>query len=130
MPASLGAKLMAYNRQEAEEKGRLAEIMALSLLRAKGYRLLARRYKSPVGEVDLIMRRGDVTAFIEVKARATHDEAISSVTITQSRRIAAAAAHWMTQDSAANNGPCRFDIVAVNSTFIPSHIENAFDGAY
>ena len=121
---------MAHNRQEAEEKGRLAEIMALSLLRAKGYKLLARRYKSPSGEVDLIMRRGDVTAFIEVKARATHDEAVASVTTYQSRRIAAAASHWMTQDSLANNGPCRFDIVAVNSTLIPSHIENAFDGAY
>ena len=121
---------MTRDRQEAEQKGRLAEIMALSLLRAKGYRLLAQRYKSPSGEVDLIMRRGDITAFIEVKARATHDEAIASLTTTQSRRIAAAASHWMTQDSAANNGPCRFDIVAVNSILVPTHIENAFDGAY
>ena len=121
---------MERDRQKAEETGRLAEIIALSLLIAKGYRLLARRYKSSVGEVDLIMRRGDVTAFIEVKARATHDEAITSVTDTQARRIAAAAAQWMTQDSVANNGPCRFDIVAVNSRLIPTHVENAFDGAY
>lgn len=121
---------MARDRQKAEETGRLAEIIALSLLIAKGYRLLARRYRSVAGEVDLIMRRGDVTAFIEVKARATHDEAIASVTDYQARRIAAAAAHWMAQDSLSNNGPCRFDIVAVNSTLIPSHIENAFDGAY
>ena len=121
---------MVRDRQKAEETGRLAEIIALSLLVAKGYRLLARRYKSTVGEVDLVMRRGDVTAFIEVKARATHDEAITSVTDIQARRIAAAAAQWMTQDSVANNGPCRFDIVAVNSHFLPQHIENAFDGAY
>ena len=117
-------------RQKAEKRGRHAETVAEIYLRLKGYKLLARRFKSHTGEIDLIMRKGKTTAFIEVKARATHDEAITSVTITQSRRIAAAAAHWMTQDSAANNGPCRFDIVAVNSTLIPSHIENAFDGAY
>ncbi len=121
---------MARDRKAAEEKGRVAELVAITLLRAKGYQLLAKRFKSPSGEVDLVMRKGDVTAFIEVKARATHDEAVISLTDTQSRRIANAAAHWMAQDSIANSGTCRFDIVAVNSALIPNHIENAFDGAY
>jgi putative endonuclease len=122
-------KLMR-DRAKAEAKGRVAEVVALALLTAKGYALIKRRYKSPSGEVDLIMRRGDVTAFIEVKARASHDDAVQSVSSTQARRIAAAASHWMAQDEIANNGTCRFDIVAVNSSLIPSHIENAFDGAY
>ncbi len=121
---------MARDRQQAEAKGRLAEIVVLAYLRAKGYKLLARRYRSPAGEVDLVMRKRDVTAFIEVKARATHDEAIIAVTDYQARRIAAAASHWMAQDSIANGGTCRFDIVAVNSVLLPKHIENAFDGAY
>ena len=121
---------MARDRKAAENKGRVAEVVAITLLMAKGYALLKRRYKSPSGEVDLIMRRGDVTAFIEVKARASHDEAVESVTAYQSRRIANAAAHWMAQDEVANSGTCRFDIVAVNSTLVPTHIENAFDGAY
>jgi putative endonuclease len=121
---------MARDRKAAENKGRVAEVVAITLLVAKGYALLKRRYKSPSGEVDLVMRKGDVTAFVEVKARASHDEAVESVTPYQARRIANAAAHWMAQDEVANNGTCRFDIVAVNSTLIPTHIENAFDGAY
>ncbi|MDE2385391.1 MAG: YraN family protein [Alphaproteobacteria bacterium] len=121
---------MARDRKAAESKGRVAEMVAIALLTAKGYALIRRRYKSPAGEVDLIMRRGEVTAFIEVKARKTHDEAVISVTDYQARRIANAAAHWMAQDSVANSGTCRFDIVAVNSALLPQHIENAFDGAY
>ena len=121
---------MARDRQKAEAKGRVAEIVAIALLTAKGYALLRRRYRSRSGEIDLIMRKGDVTAFIEVKARASHDEAVESVSPNQARRIAAAAAHYMAEDPVANNGTCRFDIVAVNSTLMPKHIENAFDGAY
>ena len=79
------------SRQQAEQSGRAAETIALWFLRLKGYRLLAWRYKSPMGEIDLIMRRGEVTAFIEVKARATRDKAVESVTAYQSRRISAAA---------------------------------------
>ncbi len=121
---------MARDRKEAEAKGRVAEVIAIALLTAKGYVLIKRRYKSASGEVDLIMRKGDVTAFIEVKARTSHDEAVESVSLRQARRIAAAASHFMAQDEVANSGTCRFDIVAVNSALIPTHIENAFDGAY
>lgn len=121
---------MVRDRQKAEAKGRLAEVVAIALLTAKGYALIKRRYKSPSGEVDLIMRKGDVTAFIEVKARTNHDEAVQSLSVTQARRIAAAAGHYMAIDKIANDGTCRFDIVAVNSKLVPTHIENAFDGAY
>jgi putative endonuclease len=121
---------MVRDRARAEARGRLAETAALTLLRLKGYRLLARRFKCPAGEVDLIMRKRDVTAFIEVKSRDTHDAAVQSLTDYQSRRIAAAASHWMAQDAEANKGPCRFDIVAVNSRLIPKHVENAFEGAW
>lgn len=121
---------MARDRQGAEAKGRVAEVIAIALLSAKGYALLKRRYKSASGEIDLIMRRGEVTAFIEVKARASHDEAVESLSHTQARRIAAAALQYMTEDQIANDGTCRFDIVTVNSALIPTHIENAFDGAY
>ena len=64
------------NRPAAERRGRYAESFAAWALRLKGYRLLARRFKTPLGEVDLIMRRGEVTAFIEVKARRRTGEAI------------------------------------------------------
>jgi putative endonuclease len=115
-------------RQKAERRGHYAEMTALILLRLKGYRLLARRFKSHHGEIDLIVRRGQTTAFVEVKARNTHDEAVTSVTTYQSKRIAAAAALWMAKDPIAVASFCRFDIVAVNAYLWPTHIENAFSG--
>ena len=118
------------NRKAAEKRGHLAETTALLLLRLKGYRLLARRFKSYHGEIDLIVRRGETTAFVEVKARASHDAAIASVTPYQSKRISAAAALWMARDAASNSSYCRFDIVAVNAYLWPSHIENAFSGDF
>lgn len=119
---------VAKSRQGAERRGRLAEIAALWCLRLKGYRLLAHRYKSPMGEVDLIMRRGQVTAFIEVKRRFSSDASIESVTDFQARRISAAARSWMGRDAIAARQFCRFDIVAVSPYHWPQHIENAFYG--
>jgi putative endonuclease len=115
-------------REKAERKGRWAEVLALFALRLKGYRLLARRFKSGVGEVDLILRKGDTTVFVEVKARPSRDAAVLSVTPRQARRIAAAAAVWMARDPLAARSFCRFDIVAVSSNFRVTHIENAFEG--
>ena len=119
---------MNRKREKAEKRGHLAELIALMYLRLKGYRLLAQRYKSHHGEIDLIMRRRDVTAFIEVKARISRDQGVEAVTTTQSKRIAAAARLWMARDKISNSNFCRFDIVVVNAYFLPHHIENAFPG--
>lgn len=115
-------------REVAERRGRYAETIALCYLRLKGYRLLARRFKAPQGEVDLIMRKGGTTAFIEVKARHSVDDAVIAVTPWQAKRIASACATWMARDPKAAASFCRFDIVAVPSYLWPTHIENAFYG--
>ncbi len=119
---------MARSRAKSEEAGRGAELLALWFLRFKGYRLLVHRYKSHAGEIDLIMRKGDTTAFIEVKARATIAAAITAVTPYQSKRISAAARIFMAHDRKAALQFCRFDIVAVSPYQWPKHIENAFEG--
>lgn len=119
---------MARDRRQSEEAGRAAERIALWYLRLKGWRLLCHRYKSPVGEVDLVMRRGNTTAFIEVKARKSLDGAVESVSPRQARRISAAARLFLSQDRKAALQACRFDIVAVSPYQWPRHIENAFDG--
>jgi putative endonuclease len=119
---------MSRSRIAAERHGHRAETIALWFLRLKGYRLLQRRFKSPAGEVDLIMRRGNTTVFVEVKARSSIDDSITAVTIRQSQRIARAAAFYTARDEKAAKGFCRFDIVAVPSTFWPTHIKNAFEG--
>jgi putative endonuclease len=118
---------MAHDRRKSEEAGRTAELVALWYLRLKGWRLIACRYKSPVGEVDLVMRRGKVTAFIEVKARQSLDDAVEAVSPRQARRIGAAARYFL---AAKDHGAqaCRFDIVAVSPYHWPRHIENAFEG--
>lgn len=119
---------MSRSRAKAEAHGHFAEFVALMYLRLKGYRLLAQRFKSPQGEIDLIMRRRDVTAFIEVKARSSRDHGVEAVTMTQSKRIAAAARFWMARDKISNRNFCRFDIVVVSPYLLPHHIENAFPG--
>ena len=119
---------MSKAREKAERRGRFAELIAIMYLRLKGYRLLATRYKTPQGEIDLVMRRRDVTAFIEVKARGSRDSGILAVTTTQSKRIAAAARFWMARDKISNRNFCRFDIVVVSPYLLPQHIENAFPG--
>jgi putative endonuclease len=122
MPVSSRSK----TRRRNERRGRWAEGLAVAALRLKGYRLLARRFRSGAGEVDLIMRRGEVTAFIEVKVRDTADLAVEAVTDFQTRRIATAARIWMAKDPKAMLGICRFDIVAVSPYQWPKHIPNAF----
>jgi putative endonuclease len=116
------------SREEAHAHGHRAENIALWFLRVKGYRLLARRFKTPVGEIDLIMRKGQTTAFIEVKARTTVDESLYAVTPSQSRRIAQAANWYAAKDETTAKGFQRFDIVAIPSYLWPTHIKNAFDG--
>ena len=119
---------MARDRREAEDAGRAAEVLALWYLRLKGWRLLVHRYKCPMGEVDLVMRKGDTTAFIEVKARATLDGAVELVSPRQAKRISAAARSYIGKDRKAALQACRFDIVAVSPYHWPRHIENAFYG--
>lgn len=119
---------MAHDRRKSERAGRSAELVALWFLRFKGYRLLAHRFRTPQGEIDLVMRRGGTTVFIEVKARRSADSAIESVTPHQARRISAAARSFMGRDRKAAMQFCRFDIVAVSPYHLPQHIENAFYG--
>ncbi len=113
-------------RQQAERQGRLAEAKAAMLLRLKGYRIAAQRWKSPAGEIDLIARRRSVVAFVEVKARADADDALASVGPQQRRRIVQAARHWLASNPDAMECDCRFDIVLVTPYQWPQHIANAF----
>jgi Holliday junction resolvase-like predicted endonuclease len=78
-------------RQIAFRTGISAESRAAAFLIAKGFRILARRWKSPVGEIDIVARRRSLLLFVEVKAREKLDDAAWSVTDRQRLRIVAAA---------------------------------------
>src|ERR1700750_1540372 len=86
-------------RQVAFRTGLSAESRAAALLIAKGFRILARRWRSPVGEIDIIARRRGLRVFVEVKARETLDEAAWSVTERQRARIIAAAEAWLARNT-------------------------------
>ena len=79
------------NRQEAEKRGRGAETLACWYLRLKGWQILARRARVPGGEVDIIARRRRMLAFVEVKARATEEEAAIALDAWRLRRVITAA---------------------------------------
>jgi putative endonuclease len=82
---------MSRSRRSREAAGRRAEWLAALWLLLKGYRLLARRVRTPGGEIDLIMRRGDALVFVEVKARATLDSGLAALHAGGMNRVAAAA---------------------------------------
>lgn len=113
-------------RRKAEQAGRLAEETAAEFLIARDWEILATRVKTRSGEIDLIARKREVTAFIEVKARASRDAAISAVTPRQAKRIIAAANYWIAANPESLAGDCRFDIILVSPYLLPEHIENAF----
>lgn len=116
-------------RKAALRFGFSAESRAALLLLAKGYRILARRYKTPVGEIDIIARRRGTLVFVEVKARESFDAAAEAVTPRQQARIIAAAQIWLAAHAATAETPMRFDAILVAPGKVPWHLENAFAAA-
>lgn len=114
-------------RQAAFRVGISAESRAAAFLIAKGFRILARRWRSPLGEIDIIARRRRLLVFAEVKARPTIDEAAESVNVRQRRRIAAAAEIWLTANPDYSIRDIRFDAILVAPGKFPQHIPAAFD---
>ena len=114
-------------RQAAFHLGISAESRAAAFLIAKGFRILARRWRSPVGEIDIVARRRHLLVFVEVKARTTLEDAAESVNQRQRRRIAAAAEVWLAANPDTTITDCRFDAILVAPGTIPRHIPGAFD---
>ena len=114
-------------RQVAFRLGISAESRAAAFLIAKGFRILARRYRTPVGEIDIVAGRRRLLIFVEVKAREKFDDAAWSVTDRQRARIVAAAEAWLAAHSNPAIEDIRFDAVLVAPGRIPRHIPAAFD---
>lgn len=109
------------NRKQAEARGRRAETLAALWLQLKGYRILARRVRLPVGEIDLIASRGRLVAFIEVKARTTEFQAETAVPQAAWRRINRAAESWMAGRTGLAGCDWRFDLVMIVPHRLPIH---------
>jgi putative endonuclease len=116
------------SRRRREVLGRLAEAVAALCLRLKGYRILARRWRTPVGEIDLVARRGDLVAFVEVKARATRLDALEAITPGQRHRVEQAAALFLQHHPQLASCRLRFDVIAVCPGRLPHHLSGAWRG--
>jgi putative endonuclease len=114
-------------RQRAERGGRRAESLAAWWLRLKGWTILARRVRTPVGEIDLVARRGRTLAFVEVKARATGADAELSLDDYRLRRVAAAA-EAVSHLYARPDDDIRIDAMFVIPRRLPRHLANVWRG--
>lgn len=114
-------------RQRAERGGRRAETVAALWLRLKGWRILARRARTPVGEVDLIARRGRTLAFVEVKARPTPAAADLALDDWRLRRVAAAAEALAPRFARAGD-ELRIDAVFIVPRHFPRHMPDVWRG--
>lgn len=109
-------------RRRAFLWGLRAESVAAVYLRLHGYRILARRYSAAGGEIDLIASRGDVIAFVEVKARTDTDVAAYSITAQKVRRISQAARHWLARHPGAEKKVWRGDAILLSPWRWPRHV--------
>jgi putative endonuclease len=115
-------------RFKAYRRGHRGEWLAALALMLKGYRIVARRYRTKLGEIDLIARRGDLVLIVEVKVRATLIEAMDAVARQSERRIEAATDLWLSRQPDHGRLSIRFDMVAVLPRRWPVHVENVFYG--
>ena len=113
-------------RRQRERQGRRAENVAALWLQVKGYSILARRARTPGGEIDLVARRGKILAFVEVKARARGDSALEAASLGARKRIEAAARVWGAGRRGADQLNWRFDVIAIVPGKLPHHLRDAW----
>jgi len=115
------------DRRAAEASGRRGERIAAWWLRLKGWRILDKRVRTPAGEVDLVARKGNLIAFVEVKMRATSAELDFAIDERRLTRVAAAAEVLMPR-YAGPGDDIRVDVILLAPGTMPRHIENAWIG--
>lgn len=112
------------SRQRAWWRGIFAEILTIIFLFFKGYQLLQWRYKTKVGEVDIIARKNNCLCFLEVKYRSTYAEAAESLQEHQKKRIIRAAKFYLKGHPFL--GHKRFDAILLNRWYWPKHLKGAW----
>ena len=128
-PPSKPQKTASPARVAAFRTGLSAESRAAAYLMAKGYRILAKRFRTPYGEIDLVARKRNMIVFIEVKARASLDDAAYAVTPRQQRRIVEAAQAWLMMHPEHAEFDMRFDVMLIAPRHLPRHLLAAFDAS-
>src|SRR5262249_16171904 len=122
-------KAPSPERVAAFQTGISAESRAAAFLIAKGYRILARRFRTPHADIAILPRRGNLVAFVEVKACASLDEAAFAVTPRQQQRIIDAAHGWLATHPELAEFELRFDAMLIAPRSLPRHLLAAFDAS-
>ena len=113
-------------KQKIYSRGIYAERLAGLWLQMKGYHIAARRFETRFGEIDIIARRGNVIAIVEVKARPTLEEAMEAVKQQSRKRIDKAANVFLARQPDAKKLRLRYDLIAISPWKLPRHIEGFF----
>ena len=113
-------------RLRARSYGRLAEGLCALRLRLLGWRIVARGFRTPMGEIDIVARRGRVLAVIEVKARRRAETAAEALTPSQQQRIPRAALGFLQGRPDLAGLDLRFDVMLVGGRTWPIHLPNAW----
>lgn len=115
---------------KAYKKGHYAEWLAAVYLFLRGYKILKLRYKSPVGEIDIIARKGSALVIVEVKARAEKSAALESINPRNKIRVEKATLHYISQNPELMACDVRFDVIALGASrlwpFSLQHLDNAW----
>ena len=114
------------DRQQARQRGITAETLCLWLLRLKGYRILARDLRTPVGEIDIVARRGNMLVAVEVKRRGTLEDAADAIGRDQRRRILRALGWFAQRQPDGERLALRFDAMLLDGGLLPRHIRDAW----
>ena len=114
-------------RKKAEQRGRMAETIAAWFLRLKFYAILARRVKTPVGEIDLVVKRGSWIVFVEVKMRRDKNAMGDALAQVNTRRIIRAAEFYLAGKPDFSSKNLRFDVIFLAPFTWPSHVKGAFE---
>lgn len=118
----------ATRGRDARRSGRRGEVLAAIWLMAKGYRILGFRLKTKVGEIDLLAKRGDVLAVVEVKRRARLETALEAVGHDQRDRLRRAGVQLAANRPALKACTVRLDLVALAPGRLPKHLPDAWRG--
>ncbi|MDT8761088.1 YraN family protein [Sphingomonas psychrotolerans] len=121
------ARRATNDRKAAENRGREGERRAAWWLWLRGWRILDRRVRTPAGEVDIVVRKGNLVAFVEVKTRASAAELDFAIDERRLQRVAAAAEYLMPR-FAGPGDDIRVDVILIAPRTLPRHIENAWMG--
>ncbi|MFO7483837.1 YraN family protein [Oceanibaculum nanhaiense] len=113
-------------RQRARQRGIAAETLCLWLLRLKGYRILARDLRTPVGEIDIVARRGRTLVAVEVKRRGRLEDAAEAIGRDQRRRILRALGWFAQRQPDGDRLSMRFDAMLLDGGLLPRHIRDAW----